>query len=112
MNGVVEMGKPRNWYYYDARKMVQKYPAIKKDNSFYAITYTNAIEETIKETKKLHNGDLRVQAMKLIFFEHTHTIEGAALQLYVSYETIKKWISEFINAVGDATCLYKQKEED
>lgn len=61
----------------------------------------NAVRQAIEYTSKLRNGADRNALIDMVFFKKSHSLEGAALALFISYSTAKKWHKEFILAVAD-----------
>lgn len=61
----------------------------------------NAVRQAIEYTSKLRNGAERNALIDMVFFKKSHSLEGAAMALFVSYSTAKKWHKEFILAVAD-----------
>ena len=60
-----------------------------------------AVCQAIEYTSKLRNGAERNALIDMVFFKKSHSLEGAAMALFVSYSTAKKWHKEFILAVAD-----------
>lgn len=94
------MSRPRFYWYGIVKKMVMRYPGLKAEESEMAVLYTAAIEKAIRETESLDNGECRMQAIELVLFKKTHTIDGAAMEVNYSAPSIIKWINKFINEVG------------
>lgn len=61
----------------------------------------NAVRQAIEYTEKLKNGTERNALIDMVFFKKSHSLEGAAMALFISYSTAKKWHKEFILAVAD-----------
>ena len=94
------MGKPKYYWYWNVKKMIQRYPQLKEENSIQSGIFVKAIEKTIEETKNLPNGEERLSAIDSIFFKRCKTIEGVAMEMNYSWRTIQNWATTFINAVG------------
>ena len=45
------------------------------------------------------NAEERMRMIKLVYFQRTHTMEGAALECHYSVDALKKWNSEIMAAV-------------
>lgn len=60
-----------------------------------------AVEKAIKTTRRGPDGKIRMKVVELVYFRNTHTIEGAAQKVHVSYNTAWKWTDSFIRRVGD-----------
>lgn len=61
----------------------------------------NAVRQAIEYTSKLRNGAERNALIDMVFFKKSHSLEGAAIALFISYSTAKKWHKEFVLAVAD-----------
>lgn len=59
-----------------------------------------AIEKALKTTRRGPDGKIRVRIIEMIYFRNTHTIEGAAQQVHVSYSTAWRWADTFVRLVG------------
>ena len=60
----------------------------------------NAVEKALKTTRRGADGKIRVKVIELVYFRGTHTIEGAAQQVHVSYSTAWRWADSFVRLVG------------
>ena len=61
----------------------------------------NAVRQAIEYTAKLKSGTERNALIDMVFFKKSHSLEGAAIALFISYSTAKKWHKEFVLAVAD-----------
>lgn len=59
-----------------------------------------AVRKAIDETKKLDTGEERLRMIRLVFWDRTHTLEGSAQKIHISYITAKRWHGEFIRVVA------------
>lgn len=59
-----------------------------------------AVRQAIEYTSKLRNGAERNALIDMVFFKKSHSLEGAAIALFISYSTAKRWHKEFILAVA------------
>lgn len=55
-----------------------------------------AVRAASEKTKRYKDGQLRCRFIKMLFWERTHTIEGAAMACNVSYRTARRWSADFI----------------
>ena len=92
------MSKPKYDYYGYIKMRIQKYPALKKENTIMALMQWNAIEHELASVRE-ENSD-KYKAIQMVLIKRTHTINGAAYVLNYSYATVKLWISEFVKAVA------------
>jgi hypothetical protein len=59
-----------------------------------------AVEQAIAATRALPNGAERMQLVRIVFWQRTHTLYGAADQIGCSARTAQQWHGEFIRAVA------------
>jgi hypothetical protein len=69
-----------------------------------------AVEEAIAETEQLVDGAKaaqgadhhaeRLRLIDLVLWKRTHTLQGAAMAVYVSERTAQEWHRQFIRLVG------------
>ncbi len=58
-----------------------------------------AVEKMLEMQSYYPNRDERMKFIELVYFRHTHTIEGAAMEVHYSTEACKRWSAEIIAAV-------------
>lgn len=61
-----------------------------------------AVRKAIEETRRLDTGEERLRMIRLVFWDQTHTLEGAAMTLNRCKRTIVQWHGEFIKKVANA----------
>lgn len=59
-----------------------------------------AVREAVKTTLKQRNGAERIKVIRLVFWEKTHQLVGAAQAVHFSESVIKDWHGEFIRLVA------------
>lgn len=60
-----------------------------------------AVQRAIRMTANSpRTGDIRMKLIDLVFWKGSHTLEGAALDLYISYQTARGYHSDFIYLVA------------
>ena len=59
-----------------------------------------AIEAAVSQTLALPDGDARMKVIGLVFFQQTHTLEGAAMMVPCSERTARRWHTDFIKLVA------------
>lgn len=59
-----------------------------------------AVRKAIEETQKLDNGEERLRMIRLVFWDRTHTLEGAAIKLHRCHRTLVQWSGDFIRCVA------------
>ena len=60
----------------------------------------DAVTKAIELTKRRQNGADRLALIDLVFWKQNHNLESAALKLYLSDTTAKRYHTEFIRLVG------------
>lgn len=60
----------------------------------------DAVNRAIELTKLMKTGDEQIKLIDLVFWKKSHNIAGAAMILYVSEITAKRWHADFIRRVG------------
>ena len=59
-----------------------------------------AIQAATESTKRRENGDQRLEIVKLVFFDKTHKLAGAAMKIPCGYSTAKRWQQDYIREVA------------
>lgn len=68
----------------------------------------DSVELAIEYTKQTFaDADLRLKLVKLVFFTKSHTLQGAADEIHVSYRTAFRWHNAFIRQVAQEFGLLK-----
>ena len=60
----------------------------------------DAVNLAIELTKLMKTGDDQIKLIDLVYWKKSHNIAGAAMILYVSEITAKRWHADFIRRVG------------
>ena len=60
----------------------------------------DAVAKAIEKTKLLRTGEERLALIDMVFWRNSHTLDGAAYKLYLSYVTACRYHSDFIRLVG------------
>lgn len=58
-----------------------------------------AVRAAIAGTQAMPDGDERMQMVRMVFWDRTHTLDGAALKLHRCTRTICQWHGDFIREV-------------
>ena len=91
----------RNFWHSAVIDMLKSYSELKESNSVQSILFTSAIEDGLKETLKLPDGELRVKAIKMRYFENpTKNVEIVADEIPAGPATISRWCNSFVRLVG------------
>ena len=59
-----------------------------------------AVRLAIDQTARYDNSTQRLAVISMVFWQRTHTLEGAAMEENVSYTTARRWHSAFIHLVA------------
>lgn len=59
----------------------------------------SAVEFMMKMQMAYPNAQERMKMIRLVYFQRTHTLAGAALECHYSEDALKKWNSEIMAAV-------------
>ena len=59
-----------------------------------------AVEAAIQETARLPDGETRLAIVDLVFWRQSHTLQGAADQVHLSYRSARRRQENFIRAVA------------
>lgn len=60
----------------------------------------DAVHKALQDTLRSPNGQHKIRLVSLVFWNQGVTLQGAALQVHISYETAKRWQRQFIRAVA------------
>ena len=58
-----------------------------------------AVELALEMQTYYHNAQARFLMVKLVYWQRTHTLEGAALECNYSLDAVKRWNTEILTAV-------------
>lgn len=104
------MSRPRHRWWGYAKNCVRDYPALraaaeharKPENRLRPEDRRElrAVEAAAAETAALPDGPLRMELIERVYWKKTHSLQGAAMRVNVSYATAKRWHRQFITAVG------------
>ena len=59
-----------------------------------------AVENALRAQERFPDAEGRLKLLDMVFFRKTHTLQGAAVALYVSYSTAKRWHNKAIESVA------------
>lgn len=94
------MSNPRNYWFFTAKKMCQRYRQLKRYTGLQEILWFNAIEKTWKETGKLEKGSERQLVIQKVLFDKTDTVLGMTYKVGYCERVLWQWVNDFINTVG------------
>lgn len=98
------MSKPRYGWWGYAKWMIRSY----KSGTLMTRDEISAVEAAIEETKQLIDGSERLRLIDLVLWKRTHTLQGAAMVVYVSERTAQEWNRQFIYLVAEKRGLYSK----
>lgn len=58
------------------------------------------MRDAVTETGQLVDGAERLKLVDMVLWKRTHTIQGAAMAIFVSDRTAQEWHRQFIRLVG------------
>ena len=59
-----------------------------------------AVKNAISQTRRLRNGEMRMEMIDLVFWKQSHTLSGAAMQFPLCEREVRQWHTDFIRLVG------------
>ncbi len=60
----------------------------------------DAVTKAIEQTKRMRTGAERLAVVDMVLWKGSYNVDGAALQLYISESTARRYHSDFIRLVG------------
>lgn len=90
------MSTPRYGWWAYAKWMIRSY----KGGGLMTKAERAAVADAIAETEQLVDGAERLRLIDLVLWKRTHTLQGAAMAVYVSERTAQEWHRQFIRLVG------------
>lgn len=90
------------WWGY-IRDLIQKYPGTEgKDLSGVAVKGRDAVKSAIEATERMNGGEDRMKLIRMVHFDRTHTLEGAAQKIPCNRSTAARWQRKFFEDVARA----------
>lgn len=87
------------------KRIAQAYLTDKESSEPDALRRAEAVEAAIKATEELPDGKFRMTVINLCIIKQSHSVGGAAMQVYVSERTVERWIQQFLLEIGKALDL-------
>lgn len=88
------------WWGY-VKAIVSAYSGLENEKlSGVALKEYNAVRSAVEATEYISNGASRMQVIKLVHFDGTHTLEGAALTIPCDRATAARWQRSFFEQVA------------
>ena len=65
-----------------------------------AVREYEAVSQAIEQTRQSGNGEAILRMIRLVYWNRSHTLSGAAMAVYISLPTAKRWHGAFIRLVA------------
>lgn len=99
------MKKHYAWWKY-IKYIIQKYPERRdEDLTGVAKLEQKAVQDAIGATERVKDGKARLNLIRMVLWDGTHTIEGAALEIPCSRSLAAKWQRAFFEEVARSRAL-------
>lgn len=97
------MSKHYPWWGY-VRYMVRQYSVwsnmLRAEMSNAELNGWCAVKRTVDSTERMEDGADRLKIIRMVHWDRTHTLEGAALSIPCSRRTAAYWQREFFEEVA------------
>lgn len=90
------MSNPRYGWWGYVKWMIRGY----KNGELLTKAESEAVRDAVTETGQLVDGAERLKLVDMVLWKRTHTIQGAAMAIFVSDRTAQEWHRQFIRLVG------------
>ena len=70
----------------------------------------SAVEFMLAMQSRYYNAEARLRMLKLVYWQQTHTMQGAAKEVGYNINTVKAWNTEMLTAVYVATRKESKKD--
>ena len=91
-----------SWWRY-IKEIVQQYPNRKdEDLESVGVSFLESVSvrSAIAATEQMENGAERMRIIKMVHWDRTHTLEGAALEIPCDRATAARWQRKFFEEVA------------
>lgn len=89
------MSNPRYGWWGYVKWMIRGY----KNGALLTKAESEAVRDAVTETGQLVDGAERLKLVDMVLWKRTHTIQGAAMAIFVSDRTAQEWHRQFIRLV-------------
>lgn len=95
------MSKPRySWWGY-VKAIIRQYdPDREQELNRVSLLENIAVRKAVNETRAMQDGEERLKFIRLVFWDKTRTLEGAAMAVNCSDRTARRWHTDFIKCVA------------
>ncbi len=85
------------------REILQSYPEIKNKQIKTAQEQrrVDIVEQALESIGKMKYSNSKLQIIKMVYFDRSHTLYGAALQIPVSERTAQRWNTEVMELIAE-----------
>lgn len=90
------MSNPRYGWWGYVKWMIRGY----KNGALLTKAESEAVRDAVTETGQLVDGAERLKLVDMVLWKRTHTVQGAAMAIFVSDRTAQEWHRQFIRLVG------------
>ncbi|WP_278347493.1 hypothetical protein [Helicobacter pullorum] len=83
------------------REILQSYPEIKKKQirTRQEQRRVDIVEQVLDNVAKMNYANSRLKIIKMMYFDRSHTLYGAALHIPIGRRTAEKWNTELMEMV-------------
>jgi hypothetical protein len=106
-------GQQFAWWTY-VRNMMRQYQKHKgrSDLNRVELLEVQAVNKAIEQTAEKPDGQERLELIRRVYWRRNRvTLNRAAMDIYISYSTAKRWHYDFCLLVAEAFGLYEPEEE-
>lgn len=94
------MSKHYSWWPY-VKEIIRAYPVrIDAELSGVALIDYHAVEDAIDKTEQMTDGQSRLKLIRLLHWNGTHTVQGAADEIPCDKSTAYRWQRRFFEEVA------------
>lgn len=85
------------------REILQSYPEIKNKQIKTAQEQrrVDIVGQALESIGKMKYSNSKLQIIKMVYFDRSHTLYGAALQIPVSERTAQRWNTEVMELIAE-----------
>ena len=95
------MGKFKNDWYGSVKKFIMIYYPKGDESTEIRKKIIENCNIVLLEMAKNEHGKDQIKAIKMVLIDKTHTVDGVALELHYGSRTVQRWVSRFIEQVGE-----------
>lgn len=90
-----------SWWGY-VRSIVREYKTCSDRETLSGVALKNstAVFDAIIDTERMEGGENRLKVIRLLHWDKTHTLDGAASMIPCARSTVGKWQREFFEEVA------------